>query len=45
MKKETVTLNGKEYPPTVHNLKVWKRYKKTGDKKVLKLLSTVVLDI
>ena len=42
---ETVTLNGKEYPPTRHNLNVWKKYKKTGDEKVLDRLSTVVLDI
>ena len=44
VKEKTVMINGIEYPKTLHNLNVWNEYKKTKDEKVLKELSTVVLD-
>lgn len=39
-----VIINGQAYPPTVHNLQVWRRYKLTGRPEVLENLSTVILD-
>jgi hypothetical protein len=43
--KKTVTIDGKEYPPTQHNLEVWKRYLITEDESNLEGLSDVMLDI
>lgn len=45
IKEKTVEINGKEYPPTKHNLDVWNEYKKTENEKILKGLSTVMLDL
>ena len=39
-----VIIDGNPYPPTVHNLSVWRQYKATGDYDVLKNLSNVILD-
>lgn len=39
-----VIINGQAYPPTAHNLRVWRRYKATGNYDVLRYLSTVILD-
>ena len=39
-----VIINGNPYPPTAHNLSVWRRYKATGNYAELKNLSTVILD-
>ena len=41
----TVIIQWIEYPPTKHNLKVWRWYKSTGDEELLRWLSTVVLDL
>ena len=43
--KDCVVIDGQEYPPTHHNLKVWNEYKATKDEKVLQGLSKVSLDI
>ena len=45
VKEETVIIDGKEYPKTEHNLLVWNDYLITEDRKILKDLSTIVLDI
>lgn len=41
---DQVIIDGQAYPPTVHNLRVWRRYKATGNYDELKNLSTVILD-
>lgn len=38
-------LLGKQYPPTQHNLNVWREYQTTNNKSILERLSTVVLDL
>ncbi len=49
MKKEVEIIDGKlyllgkEYPPTQHNLNVWREYELTNNKSVLDRLSTVQL--
>ena len=43
--KNVFLINGKEYPATIHNLEVWKKYRETGDENVLSGMSEVVLDI
>ncbi len=45
IKKKKIIINGKEYPPTRHNLNVWIEYKRTSDISVLEKLSTISLDI
>ena len=39
-----VEIGGKKYPPTQHNLNVWRKYLVSGDQGVLWRLSTVVFD-
>lgn len=43
--KNTFEIDGEHYPPTRHNLEVWREYQRTKNEDVLKRLSTVVLDL
>ena len=43
-KKDTVIIDGVNYPPTKYNLNVWNEYLENRDRKTLDRLSKVVLD-
>lgn len=43
-KENKIEIDGNKYPPTQHNLDVWREYQQTQKEQVLDKLSKVVLE-